>query len=239
MLAFLLFQNAEAQTKATDLNILVFSKTGGFRHKSIPDGIAFLKDMGSRNHWKMTFSEDSLVFNESRLAPYDVIVFLNTTGKIFSDDGRMAIKKYFKEGKGFVGIHAASDTEKEWDWFTEMIGATFKSHPKVQTATLNVNTGLKHPAIKGWGEKEVFKDEWYNFLKPVGKHVNVLASVDEDSYEGEKMGIKNHPICWYHIYDGSRVFYTGIGHTSEIYKEDRYFSHVEGGILWAAGISLK
>jgi len=234
LLTFLIIQSLEAQS--TDLNVLVFSKTNAFRHKSIPTGIDFLNKMGTENHWKMEFSEDSTVFNVAKLSTFDVIVFLNTSGNIFSDENKNALKNYFARGKGFVGIHAASDTEKEWQWFTEMVGATFKDHPKVQTATLNVNTTCQHPAIDGWNVNEVFKDEWYNFLKPVGKHVNVLTSIDENTYEGKQMNTDNHPNSWYHIYNGSRVFYTGLGHTNEIYQENRYYNHIKGAVLWAAGV---
>ncbi|MGB5418365.1 ThuA domain-containing protein [Algibacter sp.] len=236
-IVFIAFLNTNivlAQESA--INILVFSKTEAFRHKSIPTGIEFLSNMAVKNNWNIHFSEDSDDFNIPNLSKYDVLVFLNTSGNIFSEDQKLALQNYFARGKGFVGIHAASDTEKQWDWFTEMIGATFKNHPKVQPATLNINTDCEHPAIKGLNNEEVFRDEWYNFLKPVGKHVTVLASLDETSYEGKKMNTNNHPISWYHIYDGGRVFYTGLGHTNEIYKDPRYNNHIEGAILWASGL---
>ena len=138
-------------------------------------------------------------------------------------------------GNGFVGIHSASNTEMEWTWFTDMIGATFKDHPKVQNATLHIDKSSDHPSINHLNDNEVFKDEWYNFLKPVAKHVNVLASLDEESYQGKKMNTKNHPITWYHHYDGGRVFYTGIGHTNEIYQDERFEKIIKGAILWAVG----
>lgn len=234
ILGFLIIENADSQV--ADLNVLVFSKTSAFRHKSIPTGINFLSDMANKNNWKISFSEESNDFTIEKLSLFDVLVFLNTSGDIFSEDQKKALKNYFARGKGFVGIHAASDTEKQWSWFTEMVGATFKDHPKVQRAGLNINKTCSHPAINNFNDKEVFTDEWYNFLEPVKKHVNVLASLDEMSYEGKKMNTDNHPISWYHIYDGGRVFYTGLGHTEEIYKEERYYKHVEGGILWAAGL---
>ena len=216
------------------LDVLVFSKTGSFRHKSIPKGKDFLAKMASTNNWKITFSENSDDFTIKNLSKYDVLVFLNTTGNLFNDPQKNALKNYFVRGKGFVGIHAASDTEMEWNWFTEMIGATFKNHPKVQPATVYVNKDTNHPAVDGFKETEVFKDEWYNFKKPVGKHVSVLATVDEKSYKGKQMNTDNHPISWSHIYDGGRVFYTVLGHTISIYDDVRFYKHIEGGILWAA-----
>ncbi|MDA9885789.1 ThuA domain-containing protein, partial [bacterium] len=79
------------------------------------------------------------------------------------------------------------------------------------------------------------RDEWYNYIKPVSKDVNVLASLDENSYQGKKMNTDNHPITWYHHYDGGRVFYTGMGHTDEIYKDTRFQKLIQGAIVWAIG----
>ncbi|WP_299671493.1 ThuA domain-containing protein [uncultured Polaribacter sp.] len=216
--------------------VLVFSKTAAFRHKSIPAGIQFFSSLKKETNWSIHFSEDANDFSSENLKNYNVVVFLNTTGNIFDEKQKKAFQKYIANGNGFVGIHAASDTEKEWLWFTDMIGATFKDHPKVQNATLHIDTSSEHPAIHHLKKEEVFKDEWYNFLKPVAKHVNVLASVDETSYKGKQMRTKNHPIVWYHHYDGGRIFYTGLGHTKESYKDIRFKKMIKEAILWAADL---
>ena len=170
-LILICFNFAIIYSQNEQLNVLVFSKTEAFRHKAIPTGIDFLSKMGATNNWKMYFSENSDDFTISNLLKFDVLVFLNTSGNVFSENQKTALQGYFAAGKGFVGIHAASDTEKEWNWFTEMIGATFKDHPKVQSATLQINTTNVHPAIVGMKVEEDFIDEWYNFLQPVGQHV--------------------------------------------------------------------
>jgi type 1 glutamine amidotransferase len=234
MLVFLLVQHIDAQ-QAADLDVLVFSKTERNRHKSIPSGIQALSIMGFKNQWKIDFSEDGSVFSEKGLSNYDVIVFLNTTGNVLLDAEKEALKDFFARGKGFVGIHSASDTENEWSWYTEMIGGTFKNHPKIQEASHIINVECEHPAIKEFNTVEKFTDEWYNFRKPVGKHVNVLARLDESTYEGGDMG--DHPITWYHHYDGGRVFYTGLGHSIHTFSDQRFLQEVEGGILWTAGLS--
>lgn len=233
ILTILMSLNVSSQNEKT--TILVFSKTNAYRHKSIPTGINFFSDMASKNNWEVSFSENSNDFTFDNLSKYDVLVFLNTTGDIFSDEQKSAFKKYIASGKGFVGIHAACDTEKEWVWFNEMVGATFAHHPHIQPATLIINKENSHPAIEGLNETEVFTDEWYNFLKPVGKHVNVLASLDESSYEGKQMNTK-HPISWYHNYDGGRIFFSGLGHTNETYSDSRFYNHIKGGVEWVAGI---
>lgn len=224
------------QSQQNNPNILVFSKTEAFRHKSIPTGNKFMKELASKNNWRVTFSEDSNDFTNANLDQYNVLVFLNTSGDIFNENEKQALQSYMAKGYGFVGIHAASDTEKEWPWFTKMIGATFKNHPKVQNAKLHIEKSSSHPAINHLKETEAFKDEWYNFLKLVDKHVNVLARVDEDTYEGKKMNTKNHPISWFHHYDGGRVFYTGMGHVEEAYSDQRFEKMIHGAILWAANL---
>ncbi|WP_299064215.1 ThuA domain-containing protein [uncultured Polaribacter sp.] len=216
--------------------ILVFTKTAAFRHKSIPAGINYFTSLQKETNWKIDFSEDGNDFTQKNLKNYNVIVFLNTSGNILNENQKKAFQKYIGNGNGFVGIHAASDTEKEWPWFTNMVGATFKDHPKVQNATLLIDKTTEHPAIIHLEEKVVFKDEWYNFLKPVAKHVNVLALLDESSYKGKKMNTKNHPITWHHHYDGGRVFYTGLGHTKDSYLDIRFQKMIKGGILWAANL---
>jgi len=232
----LLLFSVDVLSQQNNPNIFVFSKTQGFRHKSIPTGIKFMTQLAAKNNWNISFSEDSKDFTNSNLEQYNVIIFLNTSGDVFDENQKKALKTYMATGKGFVGIHAASNTEMEWTWFTEMIGATFKDHPKVQNATLHIDDSSAHPSIEHLNDVEVFKDEWYNFLKPVAKHVNVLASLDEDSYQGKKMNIKSHPITWYHHYDGGRVFYTGMGHTNAIYEDSRFEKLIQGAVLWAADI---
>lgn len=227
--------NIYAQQK--EPKVLVFSKTGSFRHKSIPAGVQFFADLKKENNWKVDFSENSNVFSSENLKNYNVVVFLNTTGNILDENQKKAFQKYINNGNGFVGIHGASDTEKEWSWFTNMVGATFKDHPKVQNATLTIDKSSEHPAICHLKNKETFKDEWYNFLEPVATHVNVLASLDETSYKGKQMNTKSHPIVWYHHFDGGRIFYTGLGHTDESYKDNRFKKMVKGGILWASNIN--
>ncbi|WP_298551474.1 ThuA domain-containing protein [uncultured Algibacter sp.] len=224
------------QSQQNKPNILVFSKTEGFRHKSIPTGIKFMTELANKNNWNVNFSEDSKDFTSDNLKQYNVLVFLNTSGNLFDENQKKALKQYMITGKGFVGIHCVSNTEIEWPWFTEMIGATFKDHPKVQNATLHVDKSSEHPTINHLEAVEVFKDEWYNFTKPVAKHVNVLASLDESSYKGKKMNTNNHPITWYHHYDGGRVFYTGMGHTNEIYDDIRFEKLIQGAIFWAADL---
>ncbi len=221
---------------ADKVKILVFTKTNGYRHKSIPRGIEALDELGSKNKWEFYFTEDSTHFTTENLKKYNTIVFLNTSGDILGDPGKAAFKNYIHCGGGFVGIHAASNTEEKWDFYTEMVGAKFRNHPRIQPAKLNVNKQISHPAIAHLGAAFERTDEWYNFIEPVRRHVNVLIDIDESSYEGDRMG-QYHPVSWYHYYEGGRIFYTAMGHTEASYSDPLFMEHVEEGIRWAVNQS--
>jgi len=167
--------------------ILIFSKTNGWRHGSIPSGITAVKKIGEKQQWKVDATEDSLQFNYNNLKKYKALVFLNTTGSILGKNQKKAFKKYINQGGGYVGIHSASDTEHGWPFYAEMVGAQFKNHPKQQEATLIVHKENNHPAIAHFGKTFQKFDEWYNFKKPVQKHVNVLLELDENSYSNNTL----------------------------------------------------
>jgi len=216
---------------------LVFSKTKGFRHQSIPDGVLAIKKLGSKHRFQVFTTEDEAEFTTEKLAKYDVIVLVSTTGTIFNAEQKAAFEAFVRSGKGVVGIHSATDTEYDWKWYNDMIGAQFAHHPQQQTARLKV-VNRNHPSTYHLEENWLMTDEWYAF-KNFNKNVNVLVKLDETSYDvgsrdGKPMGMGDHPISWYHVYDGGRVFYTGLGHTDEAYQDESFLTHVLGGIWWAA-----
>ncbi len=213
--------------------VLVFSKTAGFRHASIPDGIAAIWRLGDANGFSVDATEDPSVFNDSFLDRYRVVVFLSTTGDILNPSQQRAFESWIKRGNGFVGIHAAADTEYEWPWFGELVGGYFKSHPKQQDATVNVED-REHLSTKHLPARWNRFDEWYNYRENPRGRVHVLASLDEKSYEGGSME-GDHPIAWYREFDGGRAWYTGMGHTEVSFVEPEFVRHILGGIEWAAG----
>ena len=227
-LPFLLLSTTVKKKKC----ILVFSKTAGFRHTSIPKGKEALLLMGKQQNFIVDTTEDASFFTRAKLLKYDAVVFLNTTGDVLNDEQQAAFEQYIRSGKGFVGIHAATDTEYEWHWYCKLVGANFLSHPKQQQATLHV-TDATHLSTKHLPAVWKRFDEWYNF-KNQNADVKVLMTIDEKSYEGGKNG-DDHPMAWYHAYDGGRSFYTALGHTDESYKEEYFLKHVLGGIMYAIG----
>ncbi|MFT2010931.1 ThuA domain-containing protein [Pontibacter sp. 13R65] len=212
--------------------ILVFSKTAGFRHESIPAGIKALQALAQEHGVRLTATEEAAYFAADSLKMYKAVVFLNTTGDVLNQAQQEAFESYIQAGGGFAGIHAASDTEFDWPWYNKLVGAYFDSHPATQHAAIEV-LDKKHLSTSHLPDRWERTDEWYNF-KSMNPDVQVLANLDESSYEGGKNG-SHHPIAWYHAYDGGRAFYTALGHTSESYSEPLFLQHMWGGIRYAMG----
>ena len=224
-----------AATAPPELRILLFTKTAGFRHDSIPTAVQALRDLGARNDIAVDASEDAAVFTDQRLHGYDVVVFLLTTGDVLDDRQQAAFQRYIRSGGGFAGVHSASDTEHDWQWYGGLVGAYFRAHPQIQQATVVVSDP-RDASTRGLPRLWQRTDEWYGFATSPRGSVRVLATLDEASYApGDSAMGGDHPIAWSHLYEGSRAWYTAGGHTRESYAETLFRSHVLGGIVWAAG----
>jgi len=218
--------------KKSGPHILVFSKTAGYRHASIENGKLAIMKLGKENNFKVDTTENAALFNEDSLKKYSAVIFLSTTGNVLNNKQEIAFERFIQSGGGFVGIHAATDTEYDWGWFGDLVGAYFNSHPKIQAATIIV-VDSSNPSTQHLPAKWNRTDEWYNFKK-MSTDVKVLLKIDEASYEGGTMA-SNHPMAWYHEFDGGRSFYTELGHTEESYTDSLYLKHVLGGIEYAIG----
>lgn len=220
-------------SSGADFKVLVFSKTAGFRHSSIPDGIQMLRELGTNSQFTVDATEDATQFNDTNLAPYQVVVWLCTTGDVLDANQQAAFERYIRNGGGYVGIHSASDTEYSWPWYGQLVGAYFANHPAIQTATIKVADRV-HPSSAPLPERWVRNDEWYNFQSNPRGRVHVLMTLDEKTYApgSGAMGF-DHPIAWCQEYEGGRAWYTGGGHTSVSYSEALFRAHVLGGMEWA------
>ena len=213
--------------------ILIFSKTKGFKHASIPAGIAAIQKLGRENDFRVDTTKNAAYFNDDSLRNYQAVVFLSTTGNVLNQTQQAAFERYIQAGGGYLGIHAAADTEYDWPWYNKLVGGYFSSHPSqpnVRKATVDV-TDKSHPATTHLPDHWERTDEWYNY-KSLYSGLNVLANLDENTYDGGTNG-NNHPIAWYHEFDGGRAFYTGGGHTDESYSEPLFVQHLLGGLKWA------
>lgn len=213
------------------IDLLVFSRTAGFRHASIEVGIAAVEQIAADRGWGVVASEDPAMFEPATLAQFDVVVFLNTTGDVLDESQQDAMQGWVQAGGGFVGVHSATDTEMQWPWYVGLVGTSFADHPAPQMATLHV-VDPTHPATSGVPDPWVRLDEWYNFQSNPSAQVNVLLRLDETTYTGGTMG-RDHPIAWAHEYDGGRAFYTALGHTIESWSEPEFLAHLAGGLEWA------
>ena len=212
---------------APKFKVLVFSKTAGFRHDSIETGVARIKQLGTANNFAVDATEDATAFKAANLAKYDAVIFLSTTGDVLNNNQQGAFENYIQDGGGYVGIHSAADTEYDWSFYGNLVGAYFKQHPAQQQATIKV-ADKNHPATKHLPDRWSRIDEWYDYRTNPRGDVHVLATLDEKSYTGGTMG-SDHPITWCQEYAGGRSFYTGLGHTKESYGEPAFQKLLLGG----------
>jgi type 1 glutamine amidotransferase len=227
--------------------VLVFSKTAGFRHSSIDEGIAAIKKLGADHGFQVDATEDPSVFRDGVLSHFDTVVFLSTTGDVLNLSQQAAFERYIAAGGGYTGVHAASDTEYDWRWYGNLVGAYFRNHPANQDAFVDVED-QEHPSTEGLPDRYERYDEWYNFKSPafaeVGDadfspraRVHVLATVDESTYNEDDGNATDddHPVTWCQRYDGGRSWYTAMGHTEESFTEANFLQQLLGGIETTAG----
>ncbi len=232
------FQSEEVSDELGDealFDVLVFTKTTEYRHQTIQDGITALEVLAKENYFNVDFTSDSTLFNREILKNYQVVIFLNTSGNVLNKEQETAFQEFINNGGGFVGVHSAINTEYDWGWYGDLIGAYFDDHPKIQKATIDV-LNKNHIATKHLPDNWERVDEWYNLRAPLKESVKVLAALDENTYEGGKH-YDVHPFTWYHEYDGGRSWVTIGGHTKESYREVLFLQHLLGGIKYAAGFN--
>lgn len=225
-----LFFNINLQSQ--EKKVLIFSETEGFRHNSIENGIQAIQSIGNELNFKSVTSQDSRYFTENDMEEIDLVIFLNTTGDILNMEEQISFQNYMDNGGNFFGIHAAADTEYDWSWYGDLVGAYFKGHPEIQEAVINVkmpqHITVDHLRDNIWKRT----DEWYNY-KDIAIGLNVIMTMDESTYEGGENG-DFHPISWFQNYrGGGKSVYTGLGHTSESYSEPDFLKHLSGCIEFA------
>ncbi|SEM62735.1 Glucose/arabinose dehydrogenase, beta-propeller fold [bacterium A37T11] len=236
VLAILFLALSSCNKRSGKPRILIFSKTKGYHHESIIAGNTALLKMAGENGWEVDTTTNAAWFQEDTLQKYSAVVFLNTTGDLLNNYQENALERYIQAGGGYVGIHAASDAEYDWGWYGRLVGGYFKIHPRPQRAKFKV-VDHDFPATKNLPDTFSYQDEWYNFKK-LSKEIKPLIKIDEKSYEGGENG-DDHPMAWYHDFDGGRSFYTGFGHSDAAFKDSLVLQQIRGGIEYAIGKNLK
>jgi uncharacterized protein len=227
---------AQKQFKA-----LLVTTTKGWHHESLHAGVLAIQQLGVKNFFDVSLLENPNGFTDKYLEQFKVVIFLNTTGDILDTAAQKVMERFIRSGKGFVGIHSASDTEYEWEWYTKLVGRMFYIHPAIQTARLNIVDNT-FPGLEGFAGNKLWTDEWYEFGPEKTPGLKYILAVDEASYDpkvqwGEKKAVgmgKLHPVAWYHPYDGGRSFYTALGHVPAIFSDAAFLNHLYAGIFWAA-----
>lgn len=231
ILALIILTGCKTQTA----KVLVFSKTAGFRHASIESGVKAIQKLGLENDFEVEHTENSRDFTTEKLKNYAAVIWLSTTMDVLNEAEQREFERYIQAGGGYVGIHAAADTEYDWPWYGELVGGYFNGHPNnpnVRRAALE-RLDSSHISTKMLPKRWMRTDEWYNY-KNLNPNVHPLLRIDESTYEGGTNG-ENHPMAWYHEFDGGRAWYTAGGHTDESFSEDLFLQHILGGIQYAIG----
>ena len=245
LLALLLGKLVSAQqtVRQEGNSVLVFTKNGkGYVHENIPASIAAIQKIGQEAGWKIDTSSDASIFSDVQLRSYDAIVFSNTNNDVFdTPQQKIAFMRYIQAGGGFVGIHSASGTERNWKWFKLMLGASFQRHPPFQRFTVYV-ADKNHAATKKLPPSWVTHDECYYFKEfNASVHVLLVSDISEIEETGkhskpDTFG-NRYPAAWCHEFDGGQIWYTALGHHKEDYVEPVYLLHLAGGLKWVVNKS--
>lgn len=212
--------------------VLVFTRTEGFRHDAIPAAVEALRRLATDEGMRLDHTEDAQAFRPANLARYRVVVFANTTGDVLDEAQQAAMEGFVRQGGGFLGVHAAADTEYDWPWYGRLVGAYFRNHPPGLQSTHVQPERHGRPIGTPWP----ITDELYNYRTHPRGQVRVIATVDERQYEGGTMGA-DHPIAWCHAFDGGRGWYSGLGHDAAVYADRHFIAQLRGGLRYVAGRS--
>jgi len=222
-------------SSGVEYKVLVFTRAVGAQHASTAAGVDAIRQLGNALRFSVQVTDDPRKFDEAHLKQYRVVVFLNTSGDVLNDGQQAAFEAYFRDGGGFVGIHAAIEAEPDWSFLTNVLGTRATGAAPVSQATVKVADRV-HPASANLPERWTRTDQWYNFAGNVRGVSHVLATVDETTYTGGTMGF-DHPITWCKDYQGGRSFYTAGGDTPSSFGEAAFRGHLGGAIRWAAGVT--
>jgi hypothetical protein len=233
-------------------HVLVIGQTRGFEHDSVSDAMAAIYKMGHDSGlWDTTMRTDTELLtkkdldrNAKNLNYFDVLIFASTTGELDMDQSqKQDMMSFIKEdGKGFVGIHAALDTNYTWPEYGEMIGGWFDQHPWMTFNAPIINEDPSFPAVRHFPAAFVKYDEIYQPKDWSRSKVNVLLSLDAsklDYSNNPRIHRADHdfPVAWSKMYGKGRVFYSTLGHTEESWNDPDIQKMYFEAIKWALGMT--
>ncbi|MGL1886634.1 MAG: ThuA domain-containing protein [Reichenbachiella sp.] len=225
---------SSSSTPRPPLNVLLFTKTVGYHHESIQHGVEIMKELATTYNYTITHTNEASIFEDSQLDTFDVIHFLNTTKDILNGDQQDAFKRFIEKDRGFVGNHAATDTEYDWDYYQSIIGAPFASHPYGMQRPTVLVTGNPHPATDHITQSFEVEEECYNFRSVPSNSFTILLEYDESTYDAGNDAMGYHPMTWYRDLNPGRIFYTAFGHESEMYDNEFFKRMILNALFWAS-----
>ena len=213
--------------------ILLYSGRPATATSSISAAVAAIRMLAARHGIDVDQTEDAAVFHRDKLSAFKAVAFVNTTGDVLTDEEQRAFEGFIADGGGYLGVHSAADTEYEWPWYGRLVGAWFKSHPPgLQTGTLRFAGPLRENLPVQWR----VTDEFYNFRGRPSGAATIIATLEENTYQGGEIGA-DHPISWCQKIHGGRSWYTGLGHRPELFADPVFLTHLEKGVLYATSRS--
>jgi len=231
---------AEPTVNFAKRKVLYLTHSAGFKHEVLPLSEQILKQIGERSGaFEVTATQDCSVLSRDGLKPFDAVVFYTTGELPISDAQKAAFLDFIRSGKGFVGIHSATDTFYKWPEYGELIGGYFDQHPWHQEVTINVED-QRHPATHHLERTFKITDEIYQFKDFSRSCAHVLLSLDATSVDLNKPAVhrtdKDFAVAWWRNYGKGRVFYTALGHRPEVWQDERFQQHLLGAVRWAMGL---
>jgi uncharacterized protein len=219
--------------------VLYVTHSAGYRHEVLPLSVQILEDLGAKaGGFKVTATEDIAELTAENLEQYAAVVFYTTGELPVSAQQKADLLAFVEGGKGFVGIHSATDTFYEWPEYGRLIGAYFDAHPWHQEVTIRVED-REHPATRHLGDSFRITDEIYQFKDFSRANVHVLLSLDPDSVDLPLPDVhradRDFCIAWTRTQGKGRVFYTALGHRPEVWRDARFQRHLVEGLRWAIG----
>lgn len=229
---------------AAKKRVLMVTCTDGFRHDTIPLAEETIKGLGDTSGlWDVDYARTNddvrTMITPDNLSRYDLLLFGSTTGELpITDAGKTGMMAWLRSGKGFVGIHSATDTLYHWPEYGAMIGGYFNGHPWHQEVVIRVEDPHS-PATQGLGASFKIRDEIYQFRNWSRQDKRVLLSVDPASIDTSR-GARpdnDYAVAWVRGEGKGRVFYTSLGHEKAVWQDPRFQQHLRGGIRWALGLA--
>ena len=215
------------------MDILLLRHSAGFEHSYLPDAEVALKKIGKANGWGILTTHRLDRISAEKLEKFDILAFATTGNLSFDEEQKQAILSFVKGGKGFLGIHNATDTCYDWPEYGEMLGGYFNGHPWHQEVSVIVEDG-DHPATRMLAERFQVAEEVYTFKSWDREKTRVLMRLDNDSVDVSKGNREDNDYAmgWCHEYGEGRVMYTALGHRDELWHQDWFHEHIAGCIKW-------